>query len=307
MDAKPSLLDDYAYLSGRPSIKDFVGFVRRHSDETLRPDKETLIREWQTANELIRQLETSEKGIADGLEALPLPEELRPSADAEIQNIKARGMWAGLDFRWRLIELDRLVVFQKFINLRFVDDIKATWPERPQSEDLMRVALGSACPSPAVRVTRTDEYTFLCMSESNDVRVLKIDTLQPGSVHGFEAGGTVGAVIGVFVGFSVNLLAAIQTRGRYVLFNGSHRAFALRSLGITHVPCLILSLNREEEFEMKAPDPLKENRDLYLRSPRPPLFKDYFDPRLRKLVQVPRTNHLVQFQIGYQKVAVAAL
>jgi len=108
MDVKALPLDDYLYLSGRPSIRDFVSFARRHKINGVRPDKEPLIREWRTANELIRQLERTEKGIADGLEALPLPEDMLPIADAELETPAVQSMWAGFAYRWRLIELDRI-------------------------------------------------------------------------------------------------------------------------------------------------------------------------------------------------------
>jgi hypothetical protein len=39
------------------------------------------------------------------------------------------------------------------------------------------------------------------------------------------------------------------------------------------------------------------NTDEFLKAPRPPLFKDYFDERLRMEVQVPRT--LRQLQLGF--------
>jgi len=307
MDAKPPLVDDYIYLSGRPSLQDFVGFARRRPGFGDLPSKDSLIREWRQAHEVIHSLESTEKGLADGLEAMALPEEMLPLANAEAADLKARGYWDGLDFRWRLLELDRLVVFQKQINLRFVEQITSTLQGVPRGEDLLHVAVGKAWQVPPVRVNRTDEYTFVCLSESNDLRVLKAEALDPSKVPGVNAGGYPGTVIGIFVGFTVNLLSAVYANGRYVLFNGSHRAYTLRSMGITHAPCLVLNLSDPNDFDMKAPDPVRESKDYYLRSPRPPLFKDYFDPRLRKQVAVARHHQLVQLQLGYQKIGMPAL
>jgi hypothetical protein len=307
MDVQPELVDDFIYLAGRPSIRDFVSFARRQKINGEDPDKEPLIREWQQANERVRALAETEKGLADDAELLPLPDDMRPMADAELNSAAVRRMWEGLRYDWRLVDVDRLIVFQKSINLRFVDDIKATLPAGPSNEDMIRFAVGKAWQSAPVRITRSDEHTFLCVSSSNDVRILEIKTFDPANIQGYTAAGYASSIIGICVGFSVNLLAAVQVRNRLVLFNGSHRAFALRALGVRHVPCLVLNLSREDEFDLKAPEALKENRDLYLRSPRPPLFKDYFDPGLTKQVRVPRTNQLVQLQIGYQKIALSAM
>ncbi len=307
MDVQPALLDDYIYLAGRPSLRDFVGFARRHKIDGKRLEKEPLIREWQQANEHIRHLEQAEKGMCEDPTILPLPDEMRPIADAALENHAVRELWEGLHYRWCMVEIDRAIVFQKTINLRFVDEIKKALPAAPKQEDIMRVAIGKAWQSPPVRVTRSEEYTFLCVSSSNDIRILEIDTFDPALIQGYQAPGYASTVIGICVGFSVNLLAAVLVRNRLVLYNGSHRAFALRDLGITHVPCLVLDLSREGEFDLKAPEALRDNRDLYLKTPRPSLFKDYFDPRLRKILPVPRTNNLVQLQIGYQKIGLAAM
>ena len=228
-------------------------------------------------------------------------------AEAELHEAALRNGWEGLAYRWRLVELDRVIVYQKTINLRFVKETQATLPQSPGNEDVARLAVGKAWSAPPIRVTRSEEYTFLCVSSSNDMRILEVESLDPATIQGYQPPGHAGAVIGICVGFTTNILSAIHVRNRLILTNGSHRAYALRELGITHVPCLVLSLSRDEEFDMKAPDQVREARDLYLRHPRPPLFKDYFDPHLHTIVQTPRNNQLVQVQIGYQRIGLSAV
>ena len=55
--------DDYLYLTGCPSLKDFLGFVRARAVNP--PDAGTLIDEWRAAAEEVRRLEASEAGCAD--------------------------------------------------------------------------------------------------------------------------------------------------------------------------------------------------------------------------------------------------
>jgi hypothetical protein len=43
------------------------------------------------------------------------------------------------------------------------------------------------------------------------------------------------------------------------------------------------------------------NADAYLKAPRPPVLKDYFDPALRKIVPVRRKNRQVRVTFGVEQ------
>ncbi|MCZ7673842.1 MAG: hypothetical protein M5U34_45335 [Chloroflexi bacterium] len=112
--------------------------------------------------------------------------------------------------------------------------------------------------------------------------------------------------MGLVVGFGSNFLNAIAAEGRLVLNNGSHRAYALRASGITHVPCIIQQVSRREELLVIGSNELRQNPDLYLKAPRPPLLKDYFDPKLRKVFLVPRRNRQIKVSFGVEQIDVPA-
>jgi len=59
-------------------------------------------------------------------------------------------------------------------------------------------------------------------------------------------------------------------------------------------------------MDLVASGDVQNNPDRYLKAPRPPLLKDYFDPRLRKVVQVPRKNRLVRLQFAVEQSDVPA-
>ncbi len=99
------------------------------------------------------------------------------------------------------------------------------------------------------------------------------------------------------VGFGSNFLNAIQAEGRLVLNNGSHRAYALRDLGIMHAPCIVQHVSRREELEVLNQQ-LHAEPDRYLKAARPPMLKDYFDPLLRAVLQVPRRKRQVKVTFG---------
>ena len=68
-EARPALpttatvADENLYLIGRPTLKQFVRFVRDHAVDP--PAVGDLVEEWQVARELVRTLEKEEAGAAD--------------------------------------------------------------------------------------------------------------------------------------------------------------------------------------------------------------------------------------------------
>ena len=100
--------------------------------------------------------------------------------------------------------------------------------------------------------------------------------------------GNLVGVVGLAVGFGTNFMNAIYAEKRLILNNGSHRAYALRKMGITHVPCIIQHLSSLDQLDVIAASEVGENPDFFLKHPRPPMLKDYFNPGLHKVMPVHR-------------------
>jgi hypothetical protein len=194
-----------------------------------------------------------------------------------------------------IVELDKLVVYQKAVNLGQIARIKERLGDAPSEEAIFGTCfpLDRALDPPFGYQEGADGWTFV--SPSNDFRYLGARLLPPAAVSGFMGSpGEPVAMMVLAVGYSVNALAAARIEGRLVLTNGSHRAYALRDLGITHVPCLIQDVSRREELELLGVQELIATPDAYLAAPRPPMLKDYFDPALRIVAPVPRKDRHVQ-------------
>jgi hypothetical protein len=118
-------------------------------------------------------------------------------------------------------------------------------------------------------------------------------------VTGHQPFGPVAGVVGLVVGFGSGYLNVISCEGRLVLNNGYHRAYALREHGLTHVPAVVQQVSRADEVTAAGGAAFRRDPEYYLRSPRPPVLKDYFDPELRRVVRlVPTTRHVrVRFTI----------
>jgi hypothetical protein len=144
---------------------------------------------------------------------------------------------------------------------------------------------------------RVAANSFVFVSPSNDIRFLEVIDIDASRITGYDPQGPASGVIGIVVGFGSNYLNAVYANNRLVLNNGSHRAYALRDLGIKQVPCIIQQVNHPEEIAVIS-QPIAANAALYLADPRPSMLKDYFDPQLRKLVPVWRKSRQVKVEFG---------
>jgi ParB-like nuclease domain len=301
-------IDNMVLLTGRPPLAKFIRYIRGKTVNGLRAHEGELAAQWWRGREAYRRLETDEAGWADNPQLEPLPEAMNELAELGLKRPSILRLRHYAPREWRMVEIDRLVVFQHTINLRFVDEIKATLPSPLLAEHVMRVAVGNTeLRRPAVRAIQSADNAYSFSSASNDLRFLDVVTLDASSIQDYQPSGRASNAIVIFVGFSDNLITAVHAGNRVFLANGSHRVYALRELGVTHVPCLVTRVTREEEFELVLPADVKQDREQYMRSPRPSVFKDYFDDRVRTIVPVMRMNHVLEATLSLEKAGVPAV
>jgi hypothetical protein len=201
-----------------------------------------------------------------------------------------------------MVELDRLVVFQPNVTLDFVDQLKARLGPDPDPNSLFRFCLPLERPEPPVKVRRLGSRRYQISSESADFRFLEAAVFQADQISDYMAQGRIGAVIGAVVGFGSNFLNVIRDeQKRVVLNNGNHRAVALRGLGITHAPCIIQEVSRRDELAVAAGSTVNRTPFFYFGKKRPPLLKDFFDPRIRKILPVRRVRRVVEVEFEVRK------
>jgi hypothetical protein len=301
-----TLVDDHVFLLGRPPIGEFLGFIRTMAIDGQNADQGLLTQEWRQANDHLQALERAEAGIADNPPIAPLSPAVQVLAEQMVADPMFRKAFRFVPADVAMVELDRLIVFQKFINLGYVHALKQSLGTSPAAAEVAGLALGVARSLPEVKAMQSAGNVYSFISASNDFRFLEGALVSPAQVVGFVSTGRPFAYILLGVGYGSNYLNAIHIDGRLVLNNGSHRAYALRDIGVTHAPCLIQRITRRDELEMVAIGDVEQNPDRYLKAPRPPLLKDYFDPQLRKVVQVPRKNRLVRVQFAAEQSDVPA-
>src|SRR5438477_7684176 len=116
--------DDHVFLVGRPPLGEFLGFIRTMSIDGQTADQGQLANEWRRANDHVSELEKTEAGIADGLQVVELPASLAQLAEQVRAEPSFQKTFGALPTQFGLVELDRLVVYQKFINLGYVEMLR---------------------------------------------------------------------------------------------------------------------------------------------------------------------------------------
>lgn len=290
--------DEYVFLIGRPPLQEFLDFVTSRTEGGESANLGALVAEWTTANDRVLELERTEAGAADSPSIQSLPTELNALRDRVLADPIFQRSYSLVPTTIRMVNLNELVVFQKQVNLEYVQRLQATLGPSPTVEDVFRMCLPFDHPQPAFSAGRLANNAFQFQSASTDFRPVGVQLLRPNQVTGFVASGPIAGIVGIAIGFGPNFLQAIHAENRLILNNASHRAYALRDLGIYEVPCVVQEVSRREELKVIGHDELKNSPDLYLTDPRPPMLRDYFDPALRKLLPVTRRRR--QYRVLFQ-------
>lgn len=299
--------DEGLYLIGRPKVKHFLRYMHRHA---LDPDRDdVLIAEWQAARDRILVLEKEEAGCADHptIEPIPVQSAFEPLLIEFLKDPLVRQGFNTVPSELAWIDLDRLVVYQKHIDMTYARQLRGRIGPKPTDEELFRICLPYEHPHPPASWSRIDDDKFVFVSPSCDMRFLGALPLEARHIRDYPHPGALLGVIGLAVGFGSNFLNAVHAENRLILNNGSHRAYALRELGITHVPCIVQHVSTRAELEAVAPSDVRRDPDLFLRNPRPPMLRDYLDPALRKVTAMRRVQRQVRVQFSISEHYVPAL
>jgi len=299
-------VDENLYLTGRPTLKDFIRYVRGHAVDP--PDQGTLTEEWQAAQSVVRTLEKEEAGLADNPPIRKMGLEEYESFLIEFfKDPLVNHGFNTVPTEVAFVELDRLVVYQKHIDLAFARQLESKLGPAPSEEQILKTCLPYDHPQPPVKWSRVHGNNYVFMSPSNDLRFLGPMRLQSAHIKDYPPPGNLVGVVGIAVGFGSNFLNAVYAENRLILNNGSHRAYALRRMGITHVPCIIQHVSSRDELDVVACSDICEDPDFYLKHPRPSMLKDYFNPKLHKVMPVHRRLRQVTVRFEVEENYVPAL
>ena len=269
-----------AWLLGQPQLKDFLHFCQNRVIDGDRLDARELTARWSAANDVYYDLEQSEAGIADTIDTRPLDRRLARLAGELEANPWFRSSFDNLPYTIELVELDKLVVSQLQVESGFSQTIAERLGASPKPSELFRFCLPVERSLPPVTVRRLAYNRYQFTSPSSDLREHDPILLGPEQFGHLELPGPAAALFGLSVGFGSNFLSAVRSGSRVLLQNGYHRSYALRCAGFTHAWCVVEEVTRKDELRLTANSDVANDPEFYFAAKRPPILRDFFDPRI---------------------------
>ena len=241
-----------------------------------------------------------EENVAYHPAAPPLDPALAPLVDEVIASPRFTRTFDKLPCDIEMVDLANIVVCQNHVTHTFVEQLQERLGPAPDPASLFRFCLPmSDAPAP-FRIREAGSKRYVFRSESTDFRFHEAVMLQADQLGGHDAFGAVAGALALVVGFSSNFLNAVRDddRGRLLLHNGYHRACALLALGIRYAPCVVQTVTSRDELDIVAKALVANDPGYFFNAPRPPLLKDYLDPRIRKLIPIKKMSHVIE--ISYE-------
>ena len=285
------------WLLGQPHLQDYLSFCESKVVGGERLDGRALADEWRTANDYYYDLETAEAGIADAIACRPLDRRLSSLAAKLEANDWFQSSFDNLPYSIELVELDKLVVSQIQVERGHVQAAVARLGSRPSPAELFQFCLPIERELPPVAITRLASNRYQFTSPSSDFRQHDPVLLRGADIAHLKLPGPATSLLGISVGFGSNFLSGIRSGSRVLLQNGYHRAYALRSAGITHAWCVIELVTRKDELRLTATQEVAADPEFYFAAKRPPVLRDYFDPQIAKRLKVKRMDCIVEVEI----------
>jgi hypothetical protein len=287
---------NYLLLYGASAKAEVINYVRTECIPEEQNSLSQIVAEWEAAGKTFRKIEESGAGEAERIEVKDIPAEYFPKLHQIEEDFLFKQSFSLIPYEFKLVEIDPLVASQRAVNLDYVAVLKERIPPNPSMSDLIDLCLSpkTQVKLPAEQVLAQNAYSYT--SENLDFRFLGgfQKQLTQEDIQACTAGGYPLAAIVLLVGLGAGSTSVMSYQNRFVLANGFHRAFALRSSGVTHIPVVVQRVaNPQLEFP-----PVLANlpREYLLGAPRPALLKDFLNQQLTRKLRVKARNRVVQVQ-----------
>jgi hypothetical protein len=196
-----------------------------------------------------------------------------------------------------MVELSKLIASQSSVSPGFSGELRARIGARPTPQALFRFCLPTERALPQVKARKVASNRWLFTSDSTDFRLHRALILDPAQVAELATFGPASHVLAFPVGFGSNFLSVVKSDKRLLLQNGYHRAYTLLAAGITHAPAVVQTVTRKDELAVAANEEVVSNAPFYFLAARPPLLRDYLDPKIGKRLTVHRMQTSVEIEV----------
>lgn len=286
------------YLPGTRSVLEYVKFLQRRTfDGRSRKDYD-IVDEWRRIDERYRALESNQSDGVDAIEVRALPPAMAALLSGPIADPYFNHCFDHLPVSFALVAIDDCMVHQAHIDLDHVMRLRKQLGSQPGAVELFNICMPTSRSDPQTTGFQESGTSFLFQSDSSDLRGFSPQLLSKELADAMPASGPMAGVVALGVGFGPNYLTGIRIGPRILLYNGYHRAYALRSLGVTHLPMAIQVTSRADELQLLEGGDRIAYMETMSRRRRPPLFRDFFDADLSVRILSRRMRREVQVNVS---------
>lgn len=295
--------DEWVYVNGYPTKQEFVDFVLSHSVQPVTDTPEDLGKEWDAALQYVESLEDGEGALADSFVVRDPPAAAEPYIRALLADRAFLSAFSS-PIRVGMVNLESLMIHQKHVNFSFARMLGAGLTKNTSIQDLLRFCIPRKPDLPRV-IKHPTANGFLFSSTSHDFRILGGGFLGPDQIDNLQHHGHVTDALLLPMGYGRNCFMVLKMADRAIVYNGSHRACALYMAGIRNAPCIIADCAGPGDLAAHLEPNLIERVNLYFRSVRPPLVKDYLDSQIGRRVRAHRTQRQVRVTVEETLIPIA--
>jgi hypothetical protein len=279
VNALNTALDAELHLMGATRLGEFLQFVRQRAVGGRALNECDVADQWRAAAQHYEGLQTSQAGVADKPQVLPIPASMQVHIGKLTALPSFAATFSNVPIAFGMVPLAQLVCAQFDITVSTLEALKSL-PNKPSPAQLAKLCLPLEPSHGECVLGRESNGEYVFHSNSHDLRFLGAQLVPAASIAGYQPNGHAQAAIVLGVGFSTNVLNVLRYSDRLVLNNGYHRALALLASGITHAPCVVQVCSHWEDVGLCGMREIFDNGTVYFSKARPPLLRDYLSPQL---------------------------
>ena len=275
----------YGWMT-RQKVADYLMQCSREDQERLG----LVLSKWDAAYSRRLSLVKDEASAADSVGIFDVDDEFKEELELLKQKPGFRNSFNNVSTEFKMVEIDKLVTHTVSVYLDSVEKFLAEYRQRPSPQQLIDICLPLTKNTSDCSRLRVDQFNYVYSSNDLDFRLIDVipKPVAELGLSEISEGLPVRALVMLF-GFGFPMVKVVRVGKRLVLDNGFHRLYSLRSLGVKHVPAVVTN----DASGVSKYLPL----DYVANSPRPPLFKDFFDPELTVEVSQQKKKRVVKISI----------
>jgi hypothetical protein len=292
------------YLYAFATKAEVTQYLRTQALGVEDAEQTRILQSWEALQPRVQTLLSSEAGLAESIGISEIPAEHQKGLEQFANDQLFQKAFSVYQTGFAMVEIDKLVAAQRTVNKDYVQKLSESFPKNPQLGDLLDICISPKRKMSPVQHLEIGQGVHVFSSPNSDFRFLGSfkKELTADDLEYAIGGGIPAAAIISFVGYGSAPINVLYANSRIILNNGFHRVFALRSMGVRHIPVVVQSVrNPALEF---PPQVAGLPKDYLLGMPRPMLMKDFFEPDFTISIRVTERLKVVTIaaQVGQTEV-----